>query len=1400
MVTVDSAQLQRFNTELKLSEQIASQVSKQISNELGKSAGVAAGQIASQKSAIRSAIENTFKSDYSGIGKMIGNSIAGSMQSSINSAKSTIADSFKSLFQGIGQSIGQTLMSAATAPLRGGFDFVDNSVDQAKKIETLTTSLKFVSGSSSEAATNMKFLRETSDQLGYSLTTLIPNFNKIAASTKESQLEGEQTRNIFFAIAQAGRVLGLSNEQVSNSLLAVSQMAGKGVVSMEELRGQLGESFPGAIQIFARSMGLSVAEFTKLVENGQVTSDKLSGFAKQINKEMGDAVPKSMQTAAAASANLENTIAKLQEKLGKGLEPATTASAKFLVETLSQLENSGAFETLNAEAEKFANFLKENPQYAQLLGQALNELLTTGITALVEEARKLLEFLEKNPEAIKESVRSTAEFASLVGGAIRFCGDVARTLKQWNDWLGQSNDRFNKGSDNLLGGVAKFLEFSKGVLDAWTGIASAMGMAQNAGQAVGNAFADNNTGNRLLNAIAGQESGGDPGIVNRDSGALGLYQIMPENLPSWSKAALGREVSRDEFLKNPQLQTQIASHHMGEMYKRALASSNGNEEIAVRKVAAEWYSGQQSLYDDGRPQSYGGNPYPSIRAYTMEVLNKYRQQTPLPSSTAKQNGLSLDTMTVLPSTSGGKSSGLPSGVNYNSTVAASPTVPTFPIQGETRSSTEKKGFITGQIGDPRSGHSHQGEDYAFPEGTPVLSALDGVITKVGQSSTAGNYIEVTSIQNGKEITTRYLHLSAMFGKEGGSVKQGAVIGQVGNTGTSSGPHLHFEAWEGDKMLNPENFLRNAKTGAASNESLAQQYSGKRQFEEEQKRAQEEARRQAEELLKKRRADQKAITDRQREERDRDLKLQRETEDADTATRIAKAENPQIKAQLENQRSIIQQQRSVDDQIQKAKDELADLMTARSVKVEDKVTGGVDFTAAIARQQKYIKDLENFKKSVSEAPKAEWIAKVNEETKKLTNSTNEQNLAIVGLANQYENGDSPALQHLKQLNSINEAYDRQKQAIEETVKSAKELAAVAPSAELSGIIGRGEENLRRLSEGQNRAVQRANQLETQAEKERDRQRQLDAISASGERRNTLTSGRAQLLQGQIAYGQTIGGDTRSLQRESALLQESLRYEAQIDGLKQLQIQGKISTVTLDQLTDSARQLNEVNLQNINAQFDEVGGIIRENLGTPLKGFFTDLLTGTKSIGDAFRNLISSMLSSLAQLAVNKLFTSLFGGLFGGAPGGVFGSGGLGLDLGTPILNFASGGVVGGNSDGYRTGYGEISKALQREGPGSVLAALTKNELVLDPKRTRRFFQLGMDRVLNFSSGGVVGGAPLPALPNLRSQVSGDAGNTFNLPITVNGDAGGIDPIKLRDNVQAFVQQEILRQQRPKGLLG
>lgn len=110
--------------------------------------------------------------------------------------------------------------------------------------------------------------------------------------------------------------------------------------------------------------------------------------------------------------------------------------------------------------------------------------------------------------------------------------------------------------------------------------------------------------------------------------------------------------------------------------------------------------------------------------------------------------------------------------------------------------------------DPFNGHAamHAGLDFKGAVGSPIFAAAEGRVTFAGWKSGYGQAIEIT---HGNGMLTRYAHLSRIGVKVGQDVDAGDTIGGLGNTGRSTGPHLHFEVRINDRAVNPRPFLEAA---------------------------------------------------------------------------------------------------------------------------------------------------------------------------------------------------------------------------------------------------------------------------------------------------------------------------------------------------------------------------------------------------------------------------------------------------------------------------------------------------------------------------------------------------------------------------------------------------------------
>ena len=113
--------------------------------------------------------------------------------------------------------------------------------------------------------------------------------------------------------------------------------------------------------------------------------------------------------------------------------------------------------------------------------------------------------------------------------------------------------------------------------------------------------------------------------------------------------------------------------------------------------------------------------------------------------------------------------------------------------------------------------NHNGVDLAQPTGTPVYATADGIVSRADYWGSYGNYIQ---IEHGGEMETRYAHLSGYAVAAGEQVRKGQLIGYVGSTGRSTGPHLHYEVRVAGEPVDPTPYMVDTQL-AAGNPALGQ---------------------------------------------------------------------------------------------------------------------------------------------------------------------------------------------------------------------------------------------------------------------------------------------------------------------------------------------------------------------------------------------------------------------------------------------------------------------------------------------------------------------------------------------------------------------------------------------------
>lgn len=206
-------------------------------------------------------------------------------------------------------------LSGAFYSVMGALNAYKAIMNAGLKRDSAQRAAKFVLGDKASEAE--VFIRNLADKTGLNISEGLASYAKFAAGAQGSMSQ-EQTQELFGNATAMSRLMGLSNDELNGILKAFEQMASKGKIQAEELRGQLGDRMAGAFKLFAEALGMTATELDKAMKDGKIlSSDALPKVAKQmglmIDKAGGWAeVAKSTQTALGKLANnWDDTMVKI---------------------------------------------------------------------------------------------------------------------------------------------------------------------------------------------------------------------------------------------------------------------------------------------------------------------------------------------------------------------------------------------------------------------------------------------------------------------------------------------------------------------------------------------------------------------------------------------------------------------------------------------------------------------------------------------------------------------------------------------------------------------------------------------------------------------------------------------------------------------------------------------------------------------------------------------------------------------------------------------------------------------------------------------------------------------------------------------------------------------------------
>jgi len=301
----------------------------------------------------------------------------------------------------------ETLKSVAEAML-----------ETALEADRLHASLTNISGSAKAAEDDLNYLHGISNDLGVDFVSAAEAFVRLAAASKGTALEGAATRDIFESVAQAGSAMNLTTAQMSHALEALGLMFSMGGVQAVALRKELGTALPGAFAAMARANGLTNAQLSELMKQGNAGLEMLPKFAAELNKTYAGA---NLDGMAQNVNRLGNVWHDLKESMvnSYGINLAVQEITWKLEVMASVVETvSGAYKNFYKNLFDLFSSAKDMAQdFAASVKEAFQPL-SVGVNAVLQAADAQFASLQKSSEEfLKTMAKDTDNTAKAMSDA-----------------------------------------------------------------------------------------------------------------------------------------------------------------------------------------------------------------------------------------------------------------------------------------------------------------------------------------------------------------------------------------------------------------------------------------------------------------------------------------------------------------------------------------------------------------------------------------------------------------------------------------------------------------------------------------------------------------------------------------------------------------------------------------------------------------------------------------------------------------------------------------------------------------------------------------------------------------------------------------------------------------------
>lgn len=255
---------------------------------------------------------------------------------------------------------------------------LNDVLSATRQMQSIQTRFTYAFDGLEQGKEQLAFVRQEANRLGLEMTGAANGYAQLAAAAKNLNISQEETRQVFSGVASAAAAMGLSADEANGVFLALSQIAGKGKVSMEELRQQLGERLTPAMSLAAKAMGVTTAELEKMVANGISAEKFLPKFGAAMQEAFSPTAAGNVNTLSGQINLLKNRYTEFLVAVGEGgVTEAAVAVFKDIGAALDVAQAKFQEFMQSADGQQLQAGLKQVYELLKQIGSTVTDVFST---------------------------------------------------------------------------------------------------------------------------------------------------------------------------------------------------------------------------------------------------------------------------------------------------------------------------------------------------------------------------------------------------------------------------------------------------------------------------------------------------------------------------------------------------------------------------------------------------------------------------------------------------------------------------------------------------------------------------------------------------------------------------------------------------------------------------------------------------------------------------------------------------------------------------------------------------------------------------------------------------------------------------------------------------------------